>query len=126
MYDSNTFSSDVAVTTTIDESRFPEQRIARYYLLHGKKREFLGITLVPTGLDMDDAFPPFHSVNFDESHLDYLSTMIRKGAVLTAECSYDNEMFMLAYILGDEDYWYGRESTLKYFCPDFNFKPAFI
>ena len=91
----------------------PEERWCRYTLHRGTTRQLIGITQVPLGMDVDDAFPPFHAANFDKGAKDALAEVIRDGGLLIAESNFEPRR-LLAYRLDDPDYWYGREETLKY------------
>ena len=73
----------------------------------------IGFTQVPLGMDVDDAFPPFHAANFDEGAKAALAEAIRDGGLLIAESNFEPRS-LLAYRLDDPNYWYGREETLKY------------
>lgn len=91
----------------------PEERWCRYTLHLGATLNLIGLTQVPLGMDVDDAFPPFHAATFDEGDKDALAEAIRDGGILVAESNFEPRS-LLAYRLDDPDYWYGREETLKY------------
>jgi hypothetical protein len=76
-------------------------------------RIVVGITQVPLGMDMDDAFPPFHSAYYEKHDKDALAEAIMDGGLLMAESNFEPRS-LLAYRLDDPHYWYGREETLKY------------
>lgn len=97
---------------------FPEKRWCQYIVQQAISAYLLGIILVPVIMDVDDAFPIFHSENFAEHDRDELADAIRDGAVLIAESNFEPRS-LLAYRLDDPHYWYGREATLKYFGVDF-------
>ena len=102
---------DVASGLMSDE--VPEERWCRYTLLQGTTLNLIGITQVPLGMDMDDAFPPFHTANFGKGDKDALAKAICDGGLLIAESNFEPHS-LLAYRLDDPNYWYGREETLKY------------
>jgi len=91
----------------------PEERWCQYYLQQGTALTLIGCTQVPCGMDVDDAFPPFHAANFSESDRDALAVAIHDGALLIAESNFEPRS-LLAYRIDDPHYWYGREETLKY------------
>jgi hypothetical protein len=64
-------------------------------------------------MDVDDAFPPFHTAHFDEADRVALSWAIHDGGILIAESNFEPRS-LLAYHIGDPHYWYGRTTTLKY------------
>lgn len=99
-----------------------EERWCRYTLLQGTIPILIGITEVPQGMDMDDAFPPFHASNYALSAKEELAMAIRDGGLLIAESNFEPRSF-LAYRLNDPNYWYGREKTLKYLGVT-DFRPA--
>lgn len=89
------------------------ERWCRYFLQQSATRTLIGVTQVPIGMDVDDAFPPFHAENFSEGDRDSLAEAIGAGGVLIAESSFEQPS-LLAYRLDDPNYWFGREATLKY------------
>jgi hypothetical protein len=90
-----------------------EERWCRYTLVQGTSPNLIGITQISLGMDVDDAFPPFHAANFDEADKGALAEAISDGGVLIAESNFEPRG-LLAYRLDDPNYWYGREETLKY------------
>lgn len=80
----------------------------------GSNSYLIGHTQVLLGMDVDDAFPPFHAANFDKEAKDALEQGIQDGGILIAESNFEPRRF-LAYRLGDDHHcWHGREATLKY------------
>lgn len=98
-----------------DGGMAPKRRTCRYYLRANGQSELLGQTVVPEGMDIDDAFPGFHMSNYSTDHLKSLKVAIEAGGVLWAESDFGEGPSLLAYTVDRPDYWYGRESTLKYF-----------
>lgn len=91
-------------------------RQCKYLFLYQTGAIDLGTYVLAGGEDMDDGFPRFHSKYFDRPHKKLLENLISGGGVLVARSlSGEEPDRFLAYTLGDPDYWYGRESTLKYF-----------
>lgn len=106
-----------------EHAKAPKRRICRYYLRVKGHSELLGQTIVPEGMDTDDAFPAFHAANFPPEHYEHLILAIKGGGALWAESDFGEESSALAYTMGDPDYWYGREATLKYLGIT-NYQPA--
>ena len=103
---------DVTSAGLMDDEK-PEERWCQYILQQGITFHFIGRTQVPLGMDVDDAFPPFHVANFDEGAKVALAQAIHDGGILIAESNFEPRSF-LAYRLDDPHYWHGREATLKY------------
>lgn len=101
------------VSSGLMSDEVPEERWCRYTLLQGTTLNLIGITQVPLGMDMDDAFPPFHAANLGKGDKDALAEAICDGGLLIAESNFEPRS-LLAYRLDDPNYWYGREETLKY------------
>ena len=91
----------------------PEKRWCRYILLQGTNPNLIGITQVPLDMDVDDFFPPFRAANCGKGDKYALALAIFEGSVLIAESNFEPRS-LLAYRLDDQNYWYGREETLKY------------
>ena len=104
---------EVDVSSDFMSNEDPEEHWCRYSIQQGTTSNLIGLTQVPLGMDVDDAFPPFHAANFDERAKDALVEAIRDGGLLIAESNFEPPS-LLAYRLNDPDYWYGREETLKY------------
>jgi|GEM_PF-3305356 len=111
MKDSQVQEEDSSSGLMSDE--VPQERWCRYTLHQGTTLNLIGFTQVPLGMDVDDAFPPFHAANFDEGTKDALAEAICDGGLLIAESNFEPRS-LLAYRLDDPNYWYGREETLKY------------
>lgn len=113
--------------TTCDSAKgdlvSPQKRVCLYYFLVDGKKILLGETAVPQEIDEDDAFPLFHARTYSAEHYEQMIAAIRKGAVVIAEPAYEAPSSLLAYTMGNPDYWSGREATLKYFGVR-NFRPA--
>ena len=91
-----------------------EERWCQYILQQGITFHLIGRTQVPLGMDVDDAFPPFHAANFDAVTKAALEKTILDGGILIAESNFEPRS-LLAYRLDDDPYyWFGREATLKY------------
>jgi hypothetical protein len=90
-----------------------EERWCRYSIQQDTTPTLIGFTQVPLGMDVDDAFPPFHTANFDEGAKAALAETIRDGGLLIAESNFEPRS-LLTYRLDDPNYWFGREATLKY------------
>ena len=104
---------DVTSAGLMDDEK-PEERWCQYILQQGITFHFIGRTQVPLGMDVDDAFPPFHVANFDAGAKGALEQAILEGGILIAESIFEPRSF-LAYRLDDDPYyWHGREATLKY------------
>ena len=90
-----------------------KERWCQYILQQGITFHLIGRTGVPLGMDVDDAFPPFHAANFDAGTKAALEEAILNGGILIAESNFEPRS-LLAYHIGDPHYWYGRTTTLKY------------
>jgi len=110
--DSNVQDEDTSADLMCEEKA--EERWCQYILQQGISFHLIGRTQVPLGMDVDDAFPPFHAANFDAGTKAALEKAILDGGILIAESNFEPRSF-LAYRLNDDPYyWFGREETLKY------------
>lgn len=110
------------VSSSLMSDEVQEERWCRYTLVQCTTHNLIGITQVSLGMDVDDAFPPFHAANFDEADKYALAEVISDGGLLIAESNFEPRS-LLAYRLDDPYYWYGREETLRYLGV-INFRPA--
>lgn len=103
-------------------NKINKTKITYYYLVNESGKHYLGsVEILNENMDSDDAFPVFHLQVFPDEHYFFLQKEIREGAYLIAESNHESKRIFLAYVLGNEDYWYGHKSTLEYFNINFKF-----
>jgi hypothetical protein len=105
---------DQDTSVGLKDAELPEERWCQYTLQQGITFSVIGRIHVPPGMDVDDAFPPFHAANFEKADKAVLEQAILDGGMLIAESNFEPRS-LLAYRLDDDPYyWFGREATLKY------------
>ena len=100
--------------SNLKDDEMPEKRWCRYTLQQGINFSLIGHIQVPLGMDVDDAFPPFHAANFDKASKVALEKAILDGGILIAESNFEPRSLLAYRLENDPYYWHGRVETLKY------------